>query len=172
MVRFKKPLTIIFSLFLLFTGTITACQHRDFEDKLSSLYKNAVPRIQPEGLDSLLATGAVVHILDTRKPEEYQVSHLPGAHFLDYNNYKNANLDTLPKGGIIVVYCSVGYRSEKVGEYLLKKGYPTVYNIHGGIFQWKNTGHTVVDEKGHPTERVHTYNRNWSKFLIEGEAVY
>jgi 3-mercaptopyruvate sulfurtransferase SseA len=70
------------------------------------------------------------------------------------------------------VYCSVGYRSEKVSEQLRQAGYQTVYNLYGGIFEWKNQGHPVVNAEGEPTERVHAYNRSWGVWLKKGDKVY
>jgi 3-mercaptopyruvate sulfurtransferase SseA len=70
------------------------------------------------------------------------------------------------------VYCSVGYRSERVGEKLQKLGYQNVYNIYGGIFEWKNEGMQVVNRQNQPTDSVHTYNKNWSKWLLKGVKVY
>ena len=72
----------------------------------------------------------------------------------------------------VILYCSVGYRSEKAGEKLLEKGYKNVLNLHGGIFEWKNSGYEVVDPKGEHTDRVHTYNKEWSEYLDKGIKIY
>ncbi|MEL6718853.1 MAG: rhodanese-like domain-containing protein, partial [Bacteroidota bacterium] len=68
-------------------------------------------------------------------------------------------------------YCSVGYRSEKISEQLLEAGFKDVSNLYGGIFEWKNQDHEVVDEKG-ATEKVHAYDRVWGFWLKEGKKVY
>ena len=59
-----------------------------------------------------------------------------------------------------------------VGEKLMAKGYKNVKNLYGGIFQWKNEGYEVVNEKSMETDSVHTYNRRWSKWLTNGIKVY
>ncbi|MFN8396323.1 MAG: rhodanese-like domain-containing protein [Bacteroidia bacterium] len=64
----------------------------------------------------------------------------------------------LDKARSVVVYCSVGYRNERIGEQLLAQGFSKVWNLYGGIFEWVNEGHEVVDAHGQPTDRVHTYN--------------
>jgi len=110
-------------------------------------------------------------ILDTRELNEYNVSHLKNAIHVGYNNFKIKNtIKTTSRDKPIIVYCSIGYRSEKVGEKLLKKGY-TVYNLYGGIFNWNNKGNTVVNNSGVTTNRVHCFNKDWSKWLIKGEKV-
>jgi len=71
-----------------------------------------------------------------------------------------------------VVYCSVGVRSEIIAHRIIEKGYTNVYNLYGGIFEWKNNGFQVMDTLGNTTEKVHTYNKEWSKWLTKGEKVY
>ena len=68
------------------------------------------------------------------------------------------------------MYCSIGYRSEKVGEELKKMGFKNVYNLYGSIFEWVNQGNEVVDENEKVTEKVHTYNKRWSKWIEDGKA--
>lgn len=144
----------------------------EYDKKLESLYRNTVKTIKPSEVKELLAAGEKITLLDTRGLEEFNVSHLKGARFLDYEAYSNDDLKKLPKNEKIIVYCSVGYRSERIGERLQKLGYQQVYNIYGGIFEWKNKGLPVVNRKNQPTDSVHTYNKNWSKWLAQGIKVY
>ncbi len=144
----------------------------DYDNKLKSLYRNTVKIIKPKDAKALMASGEKVILLDTRAPEEFKVSHLAGAQFLNYESYSTDDLKKIPANSKILVYCSVGYRSERVGEKLLKLGYKDVSNIYGGIFEWKNEGLEVVNKKNHPTDSVHTYNKNWSKWLVRGIKVY
>ncbi len=109
-------------------------------------------------------------ILDARERSEYEVSHLPNAVFIGYNNFEKKLVDSLAKDRPIVVYCSIGYRSEKIGEKLQKLGFTKVYNLYGSIFEWVNQGNVVVDKNGQPTKKVHTYNKNWSRWVEDGKA--
>ena len=70
----------------------------------------------------------------------------------------------------VVVYCSIGYRSEKIGEQLQQLGYKDVHNLYGSIFEWVNAGNEVVDAKNNKTRKVHTYNRKWSQWVEDGKA--
>jgi predicted sulfurtransferase len=72
----------------------------------------------------------------------------------------------------VVVYCSVGYRSERVGEHLLAMGFKDVKNLYGGIFEWVNNGQAIVDRNGKFTNQVHTYNKSWSKWLEKGIKIF
>ena len=73
---------------------------------------------------------------------------------------------------MIVVYCSLGIRSEKISEKLKAEGYSNVRNLYGGIFEWKNKGFEVFDSEGKETEKVHAYSKSWSKWLKNGEKIY
>ncbi len=159
----KKILQLITLLGLSFSS---CTQTLDYDKKLDKLYKGTVPVIMPDSVPS----NAV--FLDTRESEEFDVSHIENAIFTGYDDFNTESLKDLSKTDTIVVYCSVGYRSERIGEKLLKMGFSNVYNLYGGIFQWKNEGKTVVNNQGEETEKVHTYNKNWSKWLTRGEKVY
>ena len=85
-----------------------------------------------------------------------------------------ATLEKLPedKTTAIVVYCSLGIRSEKIAKRIKDKGYTNVYNLYGGIFEWKNNNFQVQDTLGKTTEKVHAFNKSWGKWLKKGEKVY
>lgn len=113
-------------------------------------------------------------LLDARELKEYKVSHIKNAIHVGYDhfNLKETTRKLKNKKATIIVYCSVGIRSEDVAEKLQKAGYTNVYNLFGGIFEWKNKENTVVDSKNIPTENVHTFNKEWSKWLKKGKKVY
>ena len=116
-----------------------------------------------------------VILLDSREPKEYKVSHIKNAICVGYDNFNlKETLNKLPenKETKIVVYCSLGIRSEDVAEQLKKDGYTNVYNLYGGIFEWKNQDKIVVNPKNNPTEKVHTFNKDWSKWLHKGIKVF
>ena len=150
---------------------LPACGQKTYDQKLESLYQHTVPLISAKALDSLQTERSVV-LLDTRSPEEYAVSHLPGAQLINYDDFTLDAVEDVPKDAAVIVYCSVGYRSERVGEQMQAAGYQHVQNLYGGIFSWKNEGHTVINREAQPTDSVHTYNRNWSKWLQKGIKVY
>ena len=112
--------------------------------------------------------------LDTREPNEYDISHVPTAINIGYNNFKNNKIKNIisNKNAPIVVYCTIGIRSEKIGEKLIKLGYTNVQNLYGGILEWKNQNQNVVDANNKKTENVHTFSKEWSQYLKSGTAVY
>ena len=82
---------------------------------------------------------------------------------------KLTQLEDIPKESNMVVYCSIGYRSEKIGEKLLRLGYKNVYNLYGSIFEWANDKYPLVGSNGKTTNRVHCYNKSWGKWVTNDE---
>ena len=114
--------------------------------------------------------GSVVYV-DSREKKEYQVSHIKGAVWVGYDNFDASRMGDVAKDTPIVVYCSVGYRSEKIAEKLRDMGYTNVSNLYGGIFEWVNQGQTVYNNNP-PTKAVHAYDKNWGQWLNRGKKVY
>lgn len=134
--------------------------------------KKNVPYISVETL-ALQKTKAL--ILDAREQNEFEISHIEKAVLVGYKKFNiKETLKKLPenKNQKIVVYCSLGIRSETIAYKLINAGYNNVYNLYGGIFEWKNNNFIVVDTLGLPTEKVHTVNRNWSRWLKKGQKIY
>jgi len=158
----------IFFLFI-FINSVSFSQNK--LDKLFNKFnKNKVPYIS---VDTLVITKAI--LLDARETKEYNVSHLKNAICVGYDYFDiQKTIEKLPKDKStkIVVYCSLGIRSEIVAHKLIKEGYTNVYNLYGGILEWKNNNFKVIDTLGNETEKVHTFNKDWSKWLKKGKTVY
>ena len=138
------------------------CVDANFDQKVANTIRFTVPLI---GVQELQSKAGKMFIFDTREWEEYQVSRIPGARFLGYDEFDAKLLQDLPKDTPIVLYCSIGYRSEKIGEKLQKMGFTQVYNLYGSIFEWANQGLPLEDERGNRTQRIHTYNQRWSQWV-------
>lgn len=162
----------IFLLPLFFAISLTGCGQKVFDKQLHLLYKKTVPLVQPAQVATELKQQKPVVLLDIRSPAEYGVSHLPGAIFMDYTTFTPKMVKSIPKDVMVVVYCTVGVRSEKIGEKLQQAGFKNVRNMYGGILQWKNAGLPVVRGKNLTTDSVHTYNRYWGAWLTNGIKVY
>ena len=136
-----------------------------FEKMLDGLLTGSVQQVTPKELAQDLSKPHAITLLDTRPEKEYQVSHLKGAHCFGFKKADYSRLETLDRSTQIVTYCSVGKRSEKVGEKLLEMGFKNVRNLRGGIFQWANEKFPLVEKDDTPTNAVHPYNLIWGKWL-------
>ena len=108
-------------------------------------------------------------IFDAREKAEFDVSHIPDAIYLGYSDFNVVRIKNIPKEKNIVIYCSIGYRSEKIGEKLLRLGYKNVYNLYGSIFEWANEKYPLLSSNGKTTYTVHSYNKSWSKWVTNEE---
>ena len=115
-----------------------------------------------------------VLVLDTRQKEEFEVSHLKNAIWVGYSEFDIEKTSQIipEKEKHIVVYCSIGARSEDIGEKLEQAGYKNVKNLFGGIFLWKNLGYPVFDQSDHETEKVHPFSKEWAPLLTNAYKVY
>ncbi|KAA3620759.1 MAG: rhodanese-like domain-containing protein [Bacteroidetes bacterium] len=141
--------------------------NENFDKKVNQLLSYTVPVMDVDKLQQLQDD---VIILDAREREEYDISHIKGAQYIGYKKLEKDKLTSIPKDTKIVVYCSVGYRSEKIGERLQKMGYTNVHNLYGSIFEWVNRGNPVVDKNEKVTTQVHTYNKKWSQWVDRPQA--
>ena len=107
-------------------------------------------------------------LLDVRQPQEFKVSHLPGAINVSPNasvqDAANTVLKDVPKDRRIVAYCSIGVRSSILAQRLTEAGYTNVHNMIGSIFQWANEDRPLVGDNG-PVKKVHPYNAHWGRLL-------
>lgn len=72
--------------------------------------------------------------------------------FAGFKNFDVKALDFLPKEQTILVYCSVGWRSARIGEPLMESGFEKIYNLYGGIFEWVARGNKIYASDGTETE--------------------
>lgn len=76
-------------------------------------------------------------ILDVRTPDEFAGGYIPGAVLFPSEEITEETAkEKLPeKDAVIMVYCSSGMRSKKIGAKLAGWGYTNVYEF-GGINSW------------------------------------
>ncbi len=151
-----------------FYSAMAQVTNRAYGLMLRTLYKGTVPTVSVADLHK----NPKVILLDTRARREFEVSHLPGAQWVGFDEFDLKRVAAVPRDSPIVVYCSVGYRSERIGEKLLAAGFTHVRNLYGSIFEWVNQGYPLVDSAGKPTNRIHAYNRAWGVWVDKGEKVY
>lgn len=156
--------------FFYFLFSITASAQNTLSQALKKLNHETVPYLKVKEIKSKHN----LIFLDAREPKEFNVSHIENAIFVGFDNFDPNKVTSAvkDKNATIVVYCSIGVRSEQIGERLIKMGYKNVFNLYGGIFEYKNNGGKVVDNQNRETDKIHTYNKEWSVYLKKGIKVY
>jgi rhodanese-related sulfurtransferase len=102
-------------------------------------------------------------LIDVRETPEFLVSHLEKAQHLT-KSYDIEKIALAQPDKMILLYCSVGYRSSQMAEKLQQKGLQNVANLKGSIFEWANSGYPVYNSMGQ-VDKVHPYNDYWGQLL-------
>ena len=77
-------------------------------------------------------------IIDVRTAQEFATGHLENALNLDYRNDNfRDEINNLDKDKTYLIYCAVGGRSSGALTVMGELGFMEVYNMLGGINQWK-----------------------------------
>ncbi|MGB1309517.1 MAG: rhodanese-like domain-containing protein [Oceanihabitans sp.] len=161
----------IFYILAFFLVTQTSVAQKTLLQLLEKYNNNSVPYLKVTELETCFNQ---VVILDAREKKEYQVSHLKNAIHVGFKNFSlNHTTKQLKNKEVqIVVYCSLGVRSEKIAIQLQEAGYTNVYNLYGGIFEWKNNNNPVYNLDKIETQDVHAYSKNWGTWLLKGNKIY
>ncbi|MCH2214826.1 MAG: rhodanese-like domain-containing protein [Flavobacteriales bacterium] len=160
-----------FASILVFSVSLQAQNKFGFDIMVNALLSDQLDTVSSEVLGERLKNEKVV-LLDAREVSEYEVSHLKGAVCIGYEHPDFSLLEEVDKDTPIVVYCSVGKRSEVIGEVLEEEGFTHVQNLFGGIFDWTNRGFEVIDQKGKEVKKVHPYSTAWGVWVNNYEKDY
>lgn len=154
-----------FLIFCLPTLPVVSAEPSTLQKSVDALIARSVPLITTAELATKMPQATPPMILDSREKREFEVSRLPTAQWIGYEDFDLSRVATIDRNKPVVVYCSVGYRSEKIGEQLLSAGFKNVKNLYGGIFAWANEKRPLVDAGKNPVTRVHGYDKHWAKLL-------
>ncbi len=150
---------------MIMTGVFAQTEEA-FEEYLQGLTAEFdIEQIQADSANLLKAI-----ILDVREKDEFEVSRLKNAIWIGYDDFDLSRVDSISHEQEIIVYCSVGYRSSKIGVELKKFGFKNVKNLYGGIFKWANEGRPLYNDSTE-TAKIHAYNKKWGRFLINSNLI-
>jgi hydroxyacylglutathione hydrolase len=106
----------------------------------SGLAVNSIEQISVEKLNELIESNHL-RVVDVRRPQEYQVGHVPGALHRPLANLEK-DVAALPsdKNSPTAVICAGGYRSSAAASLLERHGFTNLLNVTGGTSAWVNAG--------------------------------
>ncbi|UZD22715.1 rhodanese-like domain-containing protein [Algoriphagus halophytocola] len=163
----KIQLYLFFFLLLFIFENQVQAQSVAYKALLATLYDSEFPVLKPAELTDLSS----YQVVDTREKEEFEVSHLQHAIWAGYDTFSMENVAELDKNQPVLVYCTVGARSQEIGKKLKEEGFKKVYNLYGGLIEWANEEKPIYHGDS-LTNQVHTYSRSWGIWLTKGEKVY
>ena len=96
----------------------------------------SVMNLNNEQLQLLMAGTPNLLLLDVRTPPEFfGLGHIPGAKLLPIQILAE-HLETLDPAQPTVVICEHGVRSHDASQYLVYKGFQSVYQLTAGMAEW------------------------------------
>ncbi len=102
----------------------------------------SVKNVDPEKFFEILKEKKTVILLDVRTPYEYEKDgHIPKSNLIPIQVLpKFAEKLVKFKDYPVLVYCRSGNRSLVAAKYLERLGFKEIYNLRGGIMEWKKYG--------------------------------
>ena len=92
--------------------------------------------VTPRELQSRLARGEELQLIDVREQFEWDIARIPGARLVPLATLPDV-VDTLARDREVVVYCKGGSRSRAAASHLADAGFARVANLTGGILRWQ-----------------------------------
>lgn len=78
-------------------------------------------------------------VVDVRTPSEFKAGHIKDASNVDISSADFKSMAaTLDKSKPVFVYCLSGGRSASAAKYFRAEGYTQVYEMPGGMMEWRN----------------------------------
>jgi len=95
--------------------------------------------VSPQEAQAMIAQRKDLLVIDVRSPEELKEGFIAGSQLMPFWEIAKGQ-KSVPTGPPVLLVCAVGGRSLAVGQYLSQKNYQEVYNLQGGIDNWKRAG--------------------------------
>lgn len=172
-IQHYKPSKRIWLLVFCFLFSLSLFSQKSIDEAIEKYNDHSVKYISTQELVQLQKNNQNYVLLDARAFEEYRVSHLKDAVHVGYKNFDTEIVEKkFNKKDTLIVYCSIGVRSEQIGEQLQNAGFTNIYNLYGGLFDWFNQEQPIYDLNNVKTNRIHPYDSFWGKFITKGEKVY
>jgi rhodanese-related sulfurtransferase len=101
-----------------------------------------INEIDSATLQSRLAAGEDIYLVDIRTPAEVAQGAIPDAAHLPMHLIP-LRMNELPRDKEVVLYCRSGARSYHACAYLAQQGFDNVFNLRGGIIGWARGGFAI-----------------------------
>ena len=113
---------------------------------LITMCSSVITSLDAEHFDEKLKQTPNPQLVDVRTFSEFAQGYLSGAILIDIRKPTSFDslINQLDRTQPVFVYCRLGRRSLDAAKILEKKKFTKVYNLRGGIIEWKEKGMEVV----------------------------
>lgn len=102
------------------------------------LFRREQNNLSQEQFETFVKAEPDAAIIDVRTQAEFDAWHIPGALHMDYFGPNLIEqMEALDKNKPYLIYCRSGRRSVRVCVLMKNSGFQEVYNLDGGIKEWK-----------------------------------
>jgi len=97
-----------------------------------------IHQLTPSDAQEHLLSNERMILIDVRNPAEWNRQHIDGATLIPMSEFEERALLELDRSTPILLTCQTGNtRSMKAAEFLIENGFTAVYNLDGGIAEWR-----------------------------------
>ena len=133
-----------FFTFLLVIVALISCESNNAQTQLKT-----IPTLEYQ---QLLTETKNNQLVDVRTESEFMEEHLHNAVNINFNaNDFEAKIKKLDKNKPTFIYCLSGGRSGSAMDIFAKNGFKQVYNMQGGILQWKGDQLPLTGAEANPS---------------------
>lgn len=94
---------------------------------------------------AVMLTNRDAQLLDVRSPDAFRKAHILNAKNIPLAELED-RIGKLDRDKAVIVYCDTGVSSQRAAGILLKAGFGEVYNLQGGLVNWRRENLPVVNE--------------------------
>lgn len=94
-----------------------------------------VHHLSSDRVESMARNGQAI-VVDVRESSEYRAGHIPRSRHIPLSQLVH-RLKEVSKSHTVIVVCQSGSRSARACELLSQAGYTKVFNLSGGMANWK-----------------------------------
>lgn len=100
--------------------------------------------LEPVAFKNFLVENDVL-LVDLRTPKEFNSGHIENAINVNFLSSEfEKDIQKLDTTKTIVIYCRSGNRSRKSVSKLVEAGFDEIYDLKGGVLNWKKNGEKLV----------------------------
>ena len=120
----------IIPVFILFIAATFGCEAQQ---------KSEIKVIPPQEARIKMAAEEDLILIDVRTPKEFEEGNIKGAKNINFFDERFLDqMQQYDKEKPIYIYCRSGNRSSKAAKQLQEIGFKEIYDIKGGILNWKD----------------------------------
>ncbi|WP_378186982.1 rhodanese-like domain-containing protein [Aquimarina sp. W85] len=105
----------------------------------------AIQRVTSQEMIALMKNDKI-RVIDVRTPQEFETGYIETAENIDFKDENFINtVSKLDTSKPVIIYCARGGRSAKCAEVMKEAGFTKIYDLNGGISQWKLDGQEIIN---------------------------